>query len=584
MVCLALGGWAVAQQPAVPVDKGGRFVLQRSAVPFMYPASQEVYRAYGATILCWGGGADKAAVARAHEVGVTYFASVGMVTEFSRYYERFPDSYEVALCRDVDGKPLKVPWLTDHQHKGIPYWWCCTNQPQFRQYLEERVAATAAAGVDGLHIDDHLGTAGCVSIGGCFCDRCVTAFREYLQALPKAQRQTLKLGDLTVFDYRQHILNWQAAQGGAQTKPWQRPLWNEWQSFHLKAAAAFMQELKQHAAKVAGRPLPMGANAGILWYPHLVDYQALDIFVAEIDHQGESERFSTTPLFAYRLAEAMGRPLAATASGGDWAFVKEHELDGLVRSWIAQAYAAGQYLMAPHHQWCYTPQKGTHWYEGPQESYAPLYRFVRDHADLFDGYQTLAEVGLVYSFGGVRRDRTPLMKAVDLLVAANVSFRMVVAGDDLLDHPLPPDELALPALIAVEPLSLTPEDQALLDSEAAKGRVYSTVDAALADIKSAASVQDAAGIALSDRVHVFPRLKPGAPAVVHLINWDYDRQADDVRPARDLRLVVRPEALRLKSVSEATLFAPGADPQRLQVQGNTITVPNLGLWGVLRLS
>ena len=92
----------------------------------------------------------------------------------------------------------------------------------------------------------------------------------------------------------------------------------------------------------------MSANAGLLWPNHLADYRALDFFSAEIEHGAADLRLTDRPLFAYRLADAMGRPLAATASGQDWAFVKEHGRSGLVRGWIAASYAAGHSLMAPH--------------------------------------------------------------------------------------------------------------------------------------------------------------------------------------------------------------------------------------------
>ena len=39
--------------------------------------------------------------------------------------------------------------------------------------------------------------------------------------------------------------------------------------------------------------------------------------------------------------------------------------------------------MAPHRQWCFTLEKGTHWYEAPKAAYAPLYQFVRKHPELF---------------------------------------------------------------------------------------------------------------------------------------------------------------------------------------------------------
>jgi hypothetical protein len=44
-------------------------------------------------------------------------------------------------------------------------------------------------------------------------------------------------------------------------------------------------------------------------------------FVLDIDRH-----FSDGPLVAYRLADAVGRPLASTGSGGDWAFIKEQNL------------------------------------------------------------------------------------------------------------------------------------------------------------------------------------------------------------------------------------------------------------------
>lgn len=552
-------------------------VLKPSDVAFMYHAAADIYQAYGTTVVAWGGNPE------AVPAGVTCFSSVGMVTEFAGYYERFPETYEEALCRTVDGQPIKVPWLTDHQHKGIPYWWCCTNQPQFQQYLRERVQETVRKGTAGVHIDDHLGTAGSLSSGGCFCDRCVSGFRAYLQALPAAPRQTLDLPNLESFDYRAYLVEWLRQQGNRQSNLWERPLWAEWEAYQLHAAAAFMAELKALAAEAVGRPVPFSANASLLWYPHLTDYQVLDFFSAEIDHEAAARRFSDLPLFAYRLAEGLGRPLAATASGWDWAFVKEHNLDGLVQGWIAESYAAGQFFMAPHYQWCYTSEKGTHWYHGPTESYAPLYRFVREHADLFDGYTTLADVGVLYSHTSVRRNRRPLLEACAALAHANVSFRLLVAGDALLDHPLLAEELAsAPGLLVVDPADLDsatkeqPNIRSLLDSERAQGRVFEGVEAALARVKPAVRIEG------SDHVRALPRLKPGESVVIHLLNRNYDAPADEVRPLRHVTVALDPSACGLATGDHCTLFAPGAGPQKLPVSDHRVTVPELELWAVLR--
>jgi hypothetical protein len=556
---------------------GGKALLKPSDVVFMYHAGAEVYQAYGATVLAWGGSPEGV------PAGVTCFGSVGMVTEFARYYERFPETYEQALCRTVEGQPIQVPWLTDHRHQGIPYWWCCTNQPQFQQYLRERVQETVRQGADGVHIDDHLGTAGSLHAGGCFCDRCLSGFRAYLQALPEAHRQALGLPDLASFDYRAYLAEWLRQPGHRESNLWERPLWAEWEAYHLQAAAAFMAELKALAAETAGRPVPFSANAGLLWYPHLTDYQVLDFFSAEIDHEAASRRFSDLPLLAYRLAEGLGRPLAATASGWDWAFVKEHDLDGLVRGWIAESYAAGQFFMAPHYQWCYTSEKGTHWYHGPTESYAPLYRFVREHADLFDGYTTLADVGVLYSHTRVRRNRQPLVEACAALARANISFRLLVAGDALLDHPLSAEALAsVPGVLAVDPADLEAVAQAQpplrsrLDSERAQGRLLGGVEEALAKVHPAVRVEG------TDRVRALPRLKPGDSVVIHLLNRDYDPEADDVRPLHHVTVALDPSAGGLATADRCTLFVPGAKPRELPVLDHRVTVPELGLWAVLR--
>ncbi|MDH7503382.1 MAG: hypothetical protein QHJ82_11825, partial [Verrucomicrobiota bacterium] len=101
--------------------------------------------------------------------------------------------------------------------------------------------------------------------------------------------------------------------------------------------------------------------------------------------------------------------------------MKENNAHGLVRGWIALAYASGQLFMAPHRQWCYTPEKGTHWYNGPTDVYAPLYRFVREHADLFDGYETVSDIAVVLPHRAYMRDPNRCQDLCAKLATANLS-------------------------------------------------------------------------------------------------------------------------------------------------------------------
>jgi hypothetical protein len=552
---------------------GSAAVLKHSDVVFMYQAGRAVYADYGGTVLAWGGKPTPAALAETQ--GVKFFGSVGMVTEFSRYYERFPQTYEQALCRDVDGKPVKVPWLTDHQHKGIPYWWCCTQQPQFRQYIRERVIETVRAGADGVHIDDHLGTSGGLWLGICFCDRCVEGFSAYLKSLPKTELQRLAIDRPGSYNYRETLVRWLGQGSPATRKVTQHPLWTHWSIYQNRAAAAFMQELRELAAKTAGHPVPVGANAGLLWPRHLSDHQALDLFSAEILHQAERKQASDLPLFAYRLADAVDRPLAATASGQDWAFIKENNLPGLVRCWIALSYAAGQSLMTPCHQWCYTAEKGTHWYNGPAEKFAPLYRFVRRYAAWFDDYDNFADLTVLLPHRAYVKNADRWFAIGNQLAAANLSYRLWLGGDEIVDHPLPAGDLRknTPWLLT-DTNEFLPADQQQVQSNSGGKTVYRQVQDAMAAIRPAVSMQT------EGRVRILPRVKPGS-AVVHLVNFTYDPAVDDVRPQKKVIVQVDRRALGVEQAPVARWLTPSSDPVDLQVVEGKVTIPQLDLWGIL---
>ncbi len=551
-------------------------VLKRSDVVFMYQADVATYQQYNATVLAWGGKPTAQSKAAAQQAGVKFLGSVGMVTEFARYYERFPETYDEGLCRDVFGQPVKVPWLTDHQHKGIPFWWCCTHQPQFRQYLRERVVETVEAGADGVHMDDHMGTSGGLWLGICFCDRCVHGFQTYLASLPPDELHALGIEQTTAYDYRAVLRQWLSDSESDQANTVTRhPLWNQWSIYQVRSAAAFMQELRELAATTAGRPLPIGANAGLLWPRHLADYQAIDLFSAETDHHAAGLKFTDLPLVAYRMADAVDRPYAATASGGDWAFIKEHDRPGLVGGWIALSYAAGHCFMVPHRQWCYTPEKGTHWYQGPAEKFATLYQFVRNNAQLLDGYATYADVAVVMPYASFVKDPGRWFDLCGQLAAANVSYRLVLAGDALVDHPLTPELLAeCPRLLIPQQEGLLPADRQLVEQYAAQRRTFTTAAEALSAIKPAVRVDD------DQPVRVLSRVQSGS-AVVHLLNYAYDAQQDDVTPLTEVEVEVDLAALGVPTATTCNFVAIDGTSLTLPIVDGRVVVPQLGLWGLL---
>ena len=171
----------------------------------------------------------------------------------------FPNDGKQSLCIDLDGSPIKIPWLLDHQHKGVPFWKCCTLQPAFRDYLRLRVIETLEGGAQGIHIDDHMGNAAFTSFGACFCERCKSGFRNYLNTLPTDKMKGLGITELDTFDFQTELLEWRERSG---ENSWiqEHPLWHQWEVFHCYQTRLLMQELKSLARKHQGRYVPFGAK------------------------------------------------------------------------------------------------------------------------------------------------------------------------------------------------------------------------------------------------------------------------------------------------------------------------------------
>jgi hypothetical protein len=162
------------------------------------------------------------------------------------------------------------------------------------------------------------------------------------------------------------------------------------------------------------------------------------------------------------------------------------------------------------------------------------------------------------------------------LAEANVSYRIALGGDEVVDHPVAAAELRGPApVLVVEPRDFLAADRKLLEA-VEPARSFDSLDKALEHMAKAVTLPG------NGSVRVFPRVKPGS-AVIHLLNWDYAVDADQARPARDVRLRLDLKSLGVPNAKEGTLFAPGAKDSPLRIEANEIVVPELGLWAVLRL-
>lgn len=565
-------------------------VIRHSDVVFMYD-NPELYTAYGCTVLGWAGSRAPERIALAHQRGVRHFAvSIGFRTEFAGMID-FTPQFMDATCRNFAGEPFIVPWLWDHKHKGQPAWWFCTNSPLYRAYLYQRLEEVVRSGADGLHIDDYTGTAGAVTwLDACFCPACMEGFRQYLRDhLSEEKRRDLKLGNLDTFDYRQFL----SAQGITPERYHRErgklPLAAEFLDFQVKAVTNFVAEFRKKGESLKGGPLPLAVNSGLIGPMNLAITPHLDYFCCEVDHRAGERKVPRHPIYVYKLADGLDRPVTSTASGGDWAYIMEHNLPGLVRTWVALSYAFGHNFMAPHRQWCYTQEKGTHWYSGKTEEYAPIYQFVRQNAALLDDFEAATAVAIVYDNTSQRQGKGNIEGIATALAEANIPFTVCVQGDDWLPGYAVREQDVDGVVKLIVPKDLQPGEELakVLEYAKAKGKVVVWDDPTQAVQQLPKSVE----VSVPGMVFAVPRIKKtsdGAEFVLHLVNRQYDGQKDRMVPPQDLRVVLDKGLLPQPSSTykQAVIHQFGKPPVTVgvSVDGDgrlSCTIPELDLWAIL---
>jgi hypothetical protein len=505
-----------------------------------------------------------------------YCGSVDFLVDFRGFMDFQPEGFMDAVCVDLDGSPIRVPWLWDHEYKGVPFYWGCTNNPVYQAYLRDQTERVCTAPIDGLHIDDYSGTSHCSEYrGGCFCDYCVQGFHEYL-ASSFSEPQLRELGILSIdrFNYRDFLRSSGIGADDFRTDRRKCPLGNEFQDYQNSMMEERIRETYEYAEKLRGIPLLRSVNSSASSPRTILPSPVIDYFCGEVPHHASNAEISTDPVFVYRMVEALGRSQTATASGQDWAWVKANEKPGLVRTWIAQAYAFGSVFMVPHRQWCFTQELGTHWWIGKPEDFAYLYRFVREQNQLLDGYRSLSNIALVYTNSNYTKTR----KVARELTESGIPYSIIVAEEELC-HDSPVDRYEI-LITGIDPI---PQ----VFAQKLTGKVVSG-----SDLNETLSRQVDVIVDGSERTYVSLRYDPiseGKPVVCHLLNQNYSFDADDVTPV-SVRVSVSKSLLKKAGkpiVRYGVIHTPGRSPIEIEVtdRGDMISfqVDQLGLWCIVSI-
>jgi hypothetical protein len=292
-----------------------------------------------------------------------------------------------------------------------------------------------------------------------------------------------------------------------------------------------------------------------------------------------------------KLAEALGKWYTPTPAPRSWQAIMEKNLTGLLRQWSALSYANGSALRYPRKGWVFSA--ATPWYYPPQEAFEPLYRFVRTHRELFDDYEAVKQVGVLFTQdtgGGGGPYYSPLKHVCAGLVQANVPFGFAVAGNEMLPNRLTGDEASRFELMLIpEPARLIDGQQAIVDRWKRENKAVAIPLAASVEAVVRDRVRPLVSLAGPSSVWLFARRTHGGAGsvVCHLVGSDFDAATNRVRPQRNVVVRLRHALFGGRPVQRVTYHQVEGAPQPLATSADgdatVVTVPLVELWGLLKI-
>ena len=287
------------------------------------------------------------------------------------------------------------------------------------------------------------------------------------------------------------------------------------------------------------------------------------------------------------LGTALGKPVFSTGTGEDWVRVQQRNDVTRVQRWIATSYAFGQYFMYAYNKWGFSEETGTQWYQVPITVYEPLCRFITENAGLFDDFEPVAQVGLVYDNASCRNNDWIVRDICRDMHYANIPAGLVISGDSWLKYQTAPDQMEQFELLIAPSLSaLSGEKNKIFHRLEEEGRLieWTGIDEICSRITPMVSLRS------GENVWILPRKKHGedpGTVVIHLLNQDYDPVTDSMKIKNDIGLFISSRLTNNIPAKKATIFIPDNEPMELQVKpegdGVVVYVPVLELWALLKL-
>jgi hypothetical protein len=468
----------------------------------------------------------------------------------------------------------------------------------------------------------------------------MAGFRQYLQEHYTASELKSQYGidNLDSFDYGDFIRSEGYVSQWKSRHFWEIPLYGNYASYQNHAVVEAMRrivgETRQYASDVYDRYIPFSANINDLNTAGLKFAELLDWFTCEAFYKDLGYPPSAKMLPLARLAAALGKKayfmtnITTNADLMGWP-----STDNLLRLLIADAYVGGGAFYLPYNIYAYDEGTGKSpgSFTGELDEIGYYYRFVLDNAYLFQKDASTAKVGVLFPFCSINEQlwNPSHQSFLDLCAALYdglVPYDVVVAGDSRLIRQTPnledltsyywilvPDQSQLPSQLTRNLVryvngggTVVSYSQEVATAIRQAGGVRSGIVALTSPLgdyfrapttyglerllsklpadllATRVQIEDSQGTRVRN-VNAWPIVSDGA-AVIHVINYAYDKISDSVAPTGAVKLSVPGDliGLDLSSASVYLLSPDLEEPVRMEARTHDghleILIDEVGIW------
>jgi len=532
-------------------------------------------RAVNATGVTWSvywiglNSQDQEYVDSLHQNGFKVCSNLPTVQGHIDLVRRDQGLLERASCRDIWGNTSYLSWVTESR-----IYLMCHNNPEWQEFLRERICENVDGRADAILIDEVEGTSSHLDGAG-FCDYCMAGFNSYLSGRYPSSQLLEKFGisNISTFDYRGYLLNSNASN------VWGDPnidLRNEYLRFQYSSRQAQIHALIQHARDYAKRDLLFCANTYGLNPNQQIFVQDLDFMVFE-KHLGDLPGGKN--IITYLLGEALvpSKPVVvfpdifnlASLSVEDW---------WLWRHWLAEAYASGGSFLIPYQ--AYTAGGGS--FTIAAERLTPYTNFIATHADYYRSAYRLMDVAVLYDEGATLFEWSAWESFLNVGLAlqeAHIPFEVIYVGDGVfVNKTIGSADLERYAVVVIPSghrFNATVE--ALLEQHIQRGGKVIRVGELPAGSDVAAAVR-MTGADLVLRTNASKDLgimvyAKGDSLLVHFVNYNYDYSAHDFLAEGPISVTITLPAGMNLTGKTLRLVSPDAEGRTLEymLQGQKVT-------------